>query len=301
MDVVLPTSGNYVVAVSGGVDSMALLHKLQEEAKKPSSNVRLTVAHLDHGIRQDSQEDRELVSKTAKSYGLPFVYKTINLGAGASEDEARRARYEFLNEVRLATGSRALVTAHHQDDVLETAILNLLRGTGRKGLTSLGSQHDLHRPLLNLPKAAVVAYAKDQGLTWNEDSTNTNLDYQRNYIRHQIIPRIDAENRERFITLINNLRLTNQEIDTLLVNQLHLQERSGKIDRSWFNGLPHSVAREVMASWLREQGVRDFDSKTIERLVVAAKVGQSGKQFDVIQGLRLTPDYEYLALTGAER
>ena len=301
MDVLLPTSGSYVIAVSGGVDSMALLHVLNQQAKKPGNNIRLTVAHLDHGIRQDSQDDRELVQAKSGEYGIPFVYKTINLGAGASEDEARQARYEFLNEVRQATGAKALITAHHQDDVLETAILNLLRGTGRKGLTSLGSRHDLHRPLLDTPKSAVIAYAKDQGLTWNEDSTNVNLDYQRNYIRHKIIPRIDSQGRQKFLELINNLRFINQQIDTLLVNQLHLQECSGKIDRSWFNQLPHTVAREVMATWLRDQGVRDFDSKTIERLVVAAKVGQSGKTFDVMNGLRLSLDTKFLALKGAER
>lgn len=301
MDVVLPTAGNYVVAVSGGVDSMALLHRLSEETRKPDNKMRLTVAHLDHGIREDSVYDRELVQRTALNYRLPFVYKEVKLGAGASEDQARRTRYDFLNEVRQATNSTALITAHHQDDLLETAILNLLRGTGRKGLTSLGNRHDLHRPMLDLPKAAVIAYAKDQGLIWNEDNTNTNTDYQRNYVRHKIIPRIDPASRETFVRLINNQRLTNQEIDTLLVNQLHLQECSGKIDRSWFNGLPHSVAEEVMASWLREQGVRDFDSKTIERLVVAAKIGQAGKEYDVMRGLKLTPDHEYLALAGAER
>src|SRR5690606_4946866 len=126
--------GHYVVAVSGGVDSMALLDMV---AKQSRPKVSFTVAHFDHGIRDDSHLDRRLVGEVAQRHNLPFVYERGELGAGASEALAREARYAFLRKVQHSTGARGIMTAHHHDDVVETAVLNMLRGTGRKGLSSL--------------------------------------------------------------------------------------------------------------------------------------------------------------------
>lgn len=292
----MPTPGSYVIAVSGGVDSVSLLHRLAAEP-----DLQLVVAHFDHGIRDDSEDDRWLVQGLAERYGLPFAYDTGHLGPGTSEAVARQARYDFLRRVQRASGARAIITAHHQDDVLETAIINLMRGTGRKGLTALSSRHDLERPLLDMPKEAVMAYAKDQGLVWLEDSTNQNLDYLRNYVRHRIVPRFDANSRQQLLAIINDSRQINHEIDTLLANHLHGQSAGGRLDRSAFNQLPHNVAREVMAAWLRAHGVTNFDSKTLERLVVAAKTAAVGQQFDALQGVKLQVSTDYLALEQRER
>ena len=120
--------GTYIVAVSGGVDSIVLLDLLANQEK-----AKLIVAHFDHGIRNDSRDDRMFVQDLAVRYELPFVYDVGNLGQGASEAKAREARYTFLRGVRQAAGARSIITAHHEDDVLETAILNIMRGTGRKG------------------------------------------------------------------------------------------------------------------------------------------------------------------------
>src|SRR5690606_36249858 len=112
--------GHYVVAVSGGVDSMVLLDVLAKKYKGRGKTA-LTVAHFDHGIRQDSAYDRQLVSEMAAAYSLPFVFARGELGAGASEAAARAARYEFLREVQKRAGSRGIITAHHHDDAVETA------------------------------------------------------------------------------------------------------------------------------------------------------------------------------------
>ena len=300
MDVVLPKPGSYVVAVSGGVDSMALLHIMKEESRQ-RRGWKLVVAHLDHGIRPDSAEDRRLVQATAKRYGLPFVYHEGRLGAGASEATAREARYDFLRSVQEASAAEAIVTAHHQDDVLETAIINILRGSGRKGLTALSDRPGLARPLLGVPKREVIAYAHGQGLEWLEDSTNQNEAYLRNYVRHRLLARFSDADRERFRQIIMDLGRTNQELDTLLVKQLQKQIANGMLDRQWFNSLPHSVAREVMAAWLRTDGSPGFDSKTLERLVVAAKTAVAGKAFPVQAGLNMKVLANSLALASSER
>jgi len=296
MDVILPKPGVYVVAVSGGVDSVVLLHLLQQEA-----GLRLAVAHFDHGIRQDSDTDRQLVQNLAKNYGLPFVYDRGQLGSKTSEDVARKARYGFLRTVKQASGASAIMTAHHQDDVLETAIINLLRGSGRKGLTSLGNQPDLLRPLLRVPKNELIMYAKEQGLVWNEDSTNQDLGYLRNYVRHKILAKFDNTSRQKLWQLITDQSKTNEELDALLVKQLGLQPVEGTIDRQWFGQLPHAVAKEMMASWLRSNGIRGFDSKTLERLVQAAKTASAGKVYPILSDKKMRVKPDHLALTGVER
>jgi tRNA(Ile)-lysidine synthase len=300
MDVVLPKPGSYVVAVSGGVDSMALLHMLQEKSRE-DRGWKLVVAHLDHGIRPDSVDDRRLVQAAARQYRLPFVYHESRLGPAASEAEAREARYGFLHSVRSASNARAIITAHHQDDVLETAIINILRGSGRKGLTSLDERPDMSRPLLKVPKSELVAYARDRDLKWLEDSTNKNEAYLRNYVRRRLLSRFSEADRMRLWQIINELRRTNLEIDTLLVNQLHGQTMAGRLDRQWFNHLPHAVAREVMAAWLRAHGSSGFDSKTLERLVVAAKTASPSRTFPVQSGFNMQVLNDHLALTSLER
>jgi tRNA(Ile)-lysidine synthase len=300
MDVVLPTPGTYVVGVSGGVDSRVLLDVLHKHAHgKPG--YKLVVAHLDHGIRGDSADDRRFVQSLAKEYGLPFTYNSVNLGKGVSEARARQERYAFLNHTRSASGAQAIITAHHQDDLLETAIINMLRGSGRKGLTALNSRAELLRPFLGVPKSELISYARDQDLTWHEDSTNQDDSYLRNYVRHNVLPRFDEQARAQLLAIIDNLHNLNHEIDTLLSQQLQLQEKPGTITRLWFNSLPHAVAKEILASWLRPQRLIDFDSKTLERLVVNAKAGRPGQQFSLPGKHIMHVGTERLALKTAER
>ncbi|HEX5743899.1 MAG TPA: tRNA lysidine(34) synthetase TilS, partial [Candidatus Saccharimonadales bacterium] len=191
MEVTLP-KGKYVLAVSGGVDSVSLLHALKDRP-----GVELAVAHYDHGIRPDSTKDRRFVQKLADAHGLRFIYEEGGLGPGASEAEAREARYGFLERARQQYRARAIVTAHHRDDVLETAVINLMRGSGRKGLTALASRQDMERPLLDVSKEEIIAYAKEHGLEWSDDPTNLDTDYLRNYVRHKVLPRFSRAERDR--------------------------------------------------------------------------------------------------------
>lgn len=288
--------GKYVVAVSGGVDSVALLHVLHA-----LPDTELIVAHFDHGIRSDSAQDRQFVGGLAAGYDLPFKYAEGRLGPGASEAAARRARYDFLEKVRLDHGAAAIVTAHHQDDLLETAIINLLRGTGRKGLSALSDRPDLRRPLLGAPKLDLVDFAREQGLKWREDSTNSDETYLRNYIRHNILPRFDGQSRQTFLDLLRHSSDNNRQLDEFLAEQLDSQPGGDNLDRRWFRQLPHGVALEVMAAWLRRHGVRGFDRKALERLAVAAKTGRAGQRFDVMHGTTMRVGQDSLALTRIER
>jgi tRNA(Ile)-lysidine synthase len=193
------------------------------------------------------------------------------------------------------------VTAHHKDDLLETAMLNLLRGTGRKGVTSLASRNGLQRPLLEFSKHEIVAYAKQHNLEWREDSTNADQRYRRNYVRHTLIPRLDTTNRERFHRLIADQRQRNEVIDVLVQHELQSQPTPGTLERRYFNQLPHQVAREVLVSWLRQEGITAFDTRTIERLVVAAKTAYPGKHLALMGNCFIIVTKHDLALEGLER
>jgi tRNA(Ile)-lysidine synthetase-like protein len=295
MNIELP-AGWYVVAVSGGVDSVVLLDLLRRQ-----SELRLTVAHFDHGMRPDSPADRLFVQELARQYDLPFVYDVAQLGPAASEAVARHARYQFLNQVRLASRATAIVTAHHQDDLLETAILNMMRGTGRKGLSSLRDRADIRRPLLAYSKQTIKDYAVAQGLDWHEDASNADQTYRRNYVRHSVLPRLTAEARQRLLNILSKQQAVNAQLDELLANYLHVQPIAKQLNRPAFNQLPHVVAKEVMASWLRANGLANFDKKTIERATISAKVGHSGSQTELKGKSRLLIGVNDLAIKQGER
>ena len=275
---------------------MVLLNVLQQ-----FDDVQLTVAHFDHGIRQDSADDCQLVRQVAKLYGLPFVFQEGKLGSTTSEATARKARYKFLRSVQKAAGATAIITAHHQDDVLETAILNMLRGTGRKGLSALHNRSDLLRPLLQIPKSKIIAYANEHELIWHEDSTNQDPKYLRNYVRQAILPRFDPDARQQLLDLITENRRINHELDEELTNQLHYQSTAHTLNQKWFISLPHTAAREVMASWLRAHGLQDFDRRTLERLTVKAKISDSQQRHNVFGKHWMVVSEKQLALMVQER
>ncbi|MCA9309127.1 tRNA lysidine(34) synthetase TilS [Candidatus Saccharibacteria bacterium] len=180
---------NYVVAVSGGVDSIALLDMVALDEVQLPDVEQIIVAHFEHGIRDNSDQDAQFVEERAQHYGYQYEIGHGTLGKNTSEEVAREARYTFLRQL-CKKYKATLVTAHHRDDVLETMIINLLRGTSWRGLASLQSSEDIFRPLLDRSKRDLLEYAKRHNLEWHEDSTNQDESYLRNYIRLTLIPKL---------------------------------------------------------------------------------------------------------------
>jgi len=268
--------GKYVVAVSGGVDSVVLLDILARQEMHD-----LIVAHFDHGIRTDSDEDYQHVKYLAGQYGLPFYGGRGQLGAEASEALAREQRYLFLRDIQKRTAANAIITAHHHDDVLETMVINLLRGTGRRGLSSLKSVDGILRPMTHLTKDQLRDYAESNGLVWREDSTNKDMKYTRNVVRHRIMPRLGAE----YQTMAKHhiiAKELNEEIDTLLVELLAWcsNQYLTKLERYRFNQLPHALSKEVLASILSVHHCT-YDRKSLERQIVKLKTGKPGRLIDI--------------------
>src|SRR5256885_10452154 len=152
-----PAPGRAVLAVSGGLDSVALLDLMPSLA--PERELALVVAHADHGIQTDSRTVGQAVGDLAQRYGLPFELGELHLGPGATETAARRARYAWLADVQRRRAARYLVTAHHRDDQGETILLRLLRGN-RLDLVVAGMSRHQDRKSKRLNSShLVISYA----------------------------------------------------------------------------------------------------------------------------------------------
>ena len=190
-----------LMAVSGGVDSMVLLHALNALAKK--NHWRLSVAHLNHQLRgRSSDADERLVARTAKSLGLPVVAKRVDVktlartGKLSIEMAARKARHEFLAQTAVRLNISHIALAHHADDQVELFFLRLFRGAGSEGLAGMkwrgpspaNPKIQLVRPLLECSKDSLREYAAANKIQFREDASNAWLDLQRNLIRRELLP-----------------------------------------------------------------------------------------------------------------
>ncbi|HEX5394890.1 MAG TPA: tRNA lysidine(34) synthetase TilS [Candidatus Saccharimonadales bacterium] len=274
--------GKYVAAISGGVDSIVLLDLLSK-----LDGVVLVVAHFNHGIRPDSEEDEELVRQTAEKYGLFFEAGYGYLGAGTSEEKARTARYKFLMAVKKKYQADKIITAHHQDDLLETAFINIIRGTGRRGLTAISDNPGIIRPLLDWAKKDIIAYAKKHSLKWRTDPTNDDVTLLRNYVRRRIIPALSARQRRQMLNDLKNLSGLNRDINLEIAKMSQNIVNSEQIDRNKFISLPSEIANEVMMYFLRSNGIKEFDKPAVERLAIAVKTAKPGTKHDISRGAYL--------------
>jgi tRNA(Ile)-lysidine synthase len=182
-----------VVGVSGGMDSVVLLHILQRLSR--GIGIRLIAGHVNYGLRgRESKGDEKFVKDLCASFGIPCEVLTACLKKGENiQDEARRVRLEFLQGVAAKYGAREIALAHHLGDQIETVLLHMIRGAGLGGMGGISplsylGEHRIIRPLLCASKADIARYAKACGIRHREDSSNATKKYSRNRIRHTIVP-----------------------------------------------------------------------------------------------------------------
>lgn len=210
-----------VVAVSGGPDSVALLHLLWR--LQTDWNLRLHVAHLDHGLRgQESKKDSESVSLFAQRLNLPLtvdvtdVAQMVRAGGGSIEGRAREVRYAFLREVAEVVGAAKIATGHNADDRAETVMMWLLRGAGPTGLRGLPPVREgfVVRPLIEVTRDQIEEYLKEQGLSPRRDASNLDSRHLRNRIRNELLPLLKKEYNPHLILHLGQLAdLMEQEED----------------------------------------------------------------------------------------
>ena len=248
------------------------------EAQFPADFI---VAHYDHGIRgKVSAEDAEFVRQQCRNYGVTVRCGCGKLAAATSEAVARQYRYGFFRRVAEAIARDDpvyLVTAHHQDDLLETIALNIVRGTGWRGLAPM-NQSQVLRPLLDIAKAELVSYAIEHGLAWREDQTNDSPRYLRNRLRVLLASRSPADKAEltRLYGRQKHLRRQIEQELGYYCARHSTRDKQGQLVLRRYDliMLPSQVAIEL----LRYATDGYLTSPQLRQLLLFAKVGRSGKQ-----------------------
>ncbi|MBN1933142.1 MAG: tRNA lysidine(34) synthetase TilS [Anaerolineae bacterium] len=326
-----------VVGVSGGPDSLCLLHLLCEHRK--TLGIDLHVAHLNHQLRgADADADAEFVAQYSARLGLPCTIEARDVAGVARrhklavEEAARRVRYAFLGEVAqrvsaTSRGSARIAVAHNADDQSETVLMHWLRGAGLAGLrgmlpatrmsglrlvTSPTSDSDLWlvRPLLRTPRADIEAYCRDRGLLPRFDRSNLDTTLYRNKLRHELLPLLENEYKPNFGQILRrSAEVARQDYDLMCEMRdrawaevvLSADDRSIVLDKSAWQALHLSLQRSTLRQAVQglRRTLRDVNFEHVEAAVQAAREGRVGVQAALPRGVRLTVGYSRLFVTDA--
>jgi tRNA(Ile)-lysidine synthase len=255
-----------LVGVSGGVDSIALLHALARTGRRP------VVLHFDHGWRSESSGDAAFVREQARELGLRYVGGKMRASVAASkghrEADARAARYAFFAKAARKWNIPRLVLAHHADDQVETFLMQLLRGSGAagRGMDPLTERDGLilHRPWLGVWKREILAYARRLKLSWREDATNVDTRHRRNLIRRRVLPYLRKQFGE---AVADNLfraaeiaRAEGEWLDALCAKTAQELEFPAKALRA----APLGQQRRTILRWLQLRGVTNISFADVE-------------------------------------
>ncbi len=284
------------VGVSGGLDSVVLLHLLVSLGYAP------LVIHINYKLRgEESEADEQLVLRLCASMRLPFEAATLDAKAFAKihkksiQASARILRYTFFHQIARRQGLQGVAVAHHRDDQIETVLLNLLRGSGVEGLAGMpvsrpivsGADVRLVRPLLETPRSDLEAYAKANALQWREDSSNASLQYRRNVIRREILPVIAAHFGNGAVrNIAQAANLTREYVSTSLRTQLRIHmkacsraigEKSGGLDIAYLDSLPAVWRNRVILEGLRRWIPEAEKSALVAERISALRFSQTGR------------------------
>src|SRR6266404_7696304 len=283
-----PPKALYLVGVSGGRDSIALLHWLIEVGYK-----NLIVCHLDHRLRgRSSQADARFVEKLAAKYHVDCELGSANVPTEAKkkkmsiETAAREARYSFFAKVAKRRRCDTIFLAHHADDLVETFLINLFRGAGLTGLAAMREisirridnvDLTIVRPLLGVWRDEIDRYVRKYRLQFREDASNKNLAPLRNRLRRRVIPYLEK-------TLGRKIRLSIWRAATIAAEEEAWIGRMAKphdakdqhLSVEKLHDLPTALQRRVIMTWLREQSIPDIGFEVIEgvRSLLDAKIAK---------------------------
>ncbi len=268
-----------LAAVSGGADSVAMLHSLIAYSKE--IGFTLQVCHINHMIRQTACNDEAFVVDLCSQFDIPCVVRKVDVpgmvvDGGGIEEAARNARYAALEQVADEIGARWIAVAHTADDVAETLLLNIIRGTGIDGLGSIKPiRGRIIRPVLDATRTEVEEYMEQNGISFVVDETNTDISYSRNRIRHELIPYLQTHFNPSVKQALKRLSITAGDAYSLISDQSNEARKSlgagEDLSVSVFQGLPKAVKYQV----IREEITRakgdplDIEFEQIQRIVDA--------------------------------
>lgn len=278
------TDDTLIAAVSGGVDSMVLLHLIR------AAGIKLVVAHCNFGLRgEDSDADEQLVRKTAELLNVRLEVRKFDTTAYAEAKglsiqlAARELRYHWFEELLHDHRAGAIATAHHLNDSIETFFINLVRGTGVQGLTGIPVKYDrVVRPLLFATREEVETYARQNNIEWREDASNESDKYRRNQIRHHLVPLLRQLNPSIEATMQQNMermqevtRMYRQAVVRLRNDIVHFDENSGCFRISMLELAGRQLSPELFYEVVKEY---DFNPAQAGDMLNACMT-QPGKMF----------------------
>ncbi len=271
-----PLNGRYLIGVSGGRDSVALLHWLVNLGYK-----KLIVCHLNHQMRgRSSDADARFVQKLAGKYQLDFELGSANVRALARkkklslETAGRDARYKFFAETARRRRCKTIFLGHHADDVVETFLINLFRGSGTAGLSGMREvstrQIDnvdlaIVRPFLGVWRKEIDIYVREHQIKFREDASNKNLDPLRNRVRHRIIPYLQKILGRNIRPAIWRAAAIAGEEEEWIDGQLS-DSSDVELPVAKLRALPVAVQRRAILKWLRAQNISGVGFDVIERV-----------------------------------
>ena len=256
-----------ILAISGGVDSIVMLHLFRGDDS-------VVVAHFNHGTRPSADDDEKFVRRLAAEYGLECFVGRAELGENASEEKARISRYEYLFDLAERIGGE-VYTAHHLDDLVESMAINVVRGTGWRGLVPFGNTA-IRRPFIEvkpMDRADILRYAAEHDLSFRHDPTNTDERYLRNRLRSAFRD-LDKTGLFEIYHETNNLK---KSIDEILSEIL---PRDGVFERAWFFDLDDAVALEILRAGLLRADIPATRPQMLDFLS-AIRTYSSGKSFNL--------------------
>lgn len=297
------------VAVSGGMDSMALLHYFLQ--LKNQVEFELVALHVNHSIRQNSAQDALFVEEFCKQNNIKMHVFNVDVPTYAQnnkigiEEAARILRYGVFDALLKKKIVHKIALAHHKNDQAETILLNLFRGAGPKGIK--GMEHERKdgyiRPLLNTTKQQIVDYVNKNNIAFVQDQTNQDNTYSRNFLRNQILPQIE-QRWPQVINAITNFAATCAQDDDYINSQVNIDgilfdQKTAKVPASYFLQHDAIVSRTIFLT-LQKIGIsKDVEKKHID-LIKKLCTAQNGSKINLPFGLRVIKEYDYITFVNKQ-
>jgi len=276
------TGQRLLLGVSGGADSVALLHMLLEAAR--GLQLEFEIGHFDHRLRDVSGADRDFVVALAKTLDLP-VHSDAWETPQPSEDAAREARFAFLTRVAQAQRCAVIALGHHLEDRIETLLLRLGRGSGLRGLAGMRWRRhgpvDLVRPLLGCRREELTTWLQERDISWRDDPTNADLRLTRNRLRHNLLPALEELGPGWMRRAEGSLDDLVESWETLEAQARQIQKtlcHEDTIERDGARALDGLLLRTVLQLWLEERGISNLRREHLEEAAEIVRTGRPGQR-----------------------